>query len=790
MKPILFFYLVFIFYCIGLSAQTFTLSGEVIDRASRRPVAWAGVQVVGTAASARADSSGVFRLSGLAPGIFRLQVTALGYRVCLTPEYEINHSTPYVHIELERADVNLEGVTVTTSSFRKTPQSPVSLRTIGVEEIEKSPGANRDISKVVQQYPGVAFSPVGYRNDLIVRGGGPSENRFSLDGIEIPNINHFSTQGASGGPVGLIDADLIRQVNFYSSAFPVDRGNALSSVLDFSLRDGNMEDNNLKATLGASEVALTSSGHLGKKTSYLVSVRQSYLQLLFKALGLPFLPAYTDASFKLKTRFDAHHELTVLGLGGLDRMSLNLGVTGDEAEYMLSYLPVIRQQTYTVGGVYRHYGEVNVQTVTLSHSSLQGKYTKYRNNDDSRAENLTLDIRPHEQSSHLRMDNTATLGWWKLRAGAELSYIQYGDDEYRKYYASGQQTDRYHTRLLLPCWALYAALEYRAGDERMTASLGVRADANNYNEKMRSLSRQLSPRLSVSYRLRPELSLSFHTGLYYQLPPNTALGYQDAAGYAVNRRLDYQRVSQYTLGISWNINPRMECSAEGFYKDYARLPLSVTDGIPLSCKGNDYGLVGNEALVSQAGGRAYGLEVLYRWLVAGKLHFNTSFTLFRSEFRRNRASAYLPAAWDNRFIFNMGGTYHFSRSWSAGLRMSCIGGAPYTPYDEEKSSLVEAWDVQGRAYPDYSRYNAERLPAYARVDIRVDKTFYWRKCMLGVYVDVQNLTDSKLRQQDALLSTGQVANPSAPESRQRYVMKRVKQWSGTVLPTLGVTFEY
>lgn len=129
------------------------------------------------------------------------------------------------------------------------------------------------------------------------------KNRFYLDGVEIPNINHFSTQGASGGPVGLIDADLIRNVKFYSGAFPANRGNALSSVLDFSLRDGDMEHNSLKATLGASEVALTSNGHLGDKTSYLVSVRQSYLQMLFKVLGLPLLPAYTDASFKLKNAF-------------------------------------------------------------------------------------------------------------------------------------------------------------------------------------------------------------------------------------------------------------------------------------------------------------------------------------------------------------------------------------------------------------------------------------------------------------------------------------------------------
>lgn len=124
------------------------------------------------------------------------------------------------------------------------------MQIIGLGEIEKSPGGNRDISRIVRSYPGVSFSPIGYRNDLIVRGGSPSENRFYMDGIEIPNINHFATQGASGGPVSILNADLIREVQFYTGAFPVNKAGALSSVMDIRLRDGDVADNSFKATLG------------------------------------------------------------------------------------------------------------------------------------------------------------------------------------------------------------------------------------------------------------------------------------------------------------------------------------------------------------------------------------------------------------------------------------------------------------------------------------------------------------------------------------------------------------
>ena len=776
--------------CWNVLAAEYQIKGVVIDKSTRQPLEFVDVLVVGLGIGASTDANGSFLITQVPPGIYRLQASFLGYKTELTPEYRVNHVTPYVQIELEEENASLNEVVVTASPFQKVPESPVSLRVIGLQEIEKAPGANRDISKVVQNYPGVAFSPIGYRNDLIVRGGGPSENRFYLDGVEIPNINHFSTQGASGGPVGLIDADLIRSVKFYSGAFPADKGNALSSVLDFSLRDGDMERNSLKATLGASEVSLSSNGHIGNKTSYLVSVRQSYLQALFKILGLPFLPAYTDASFKIKTRFDSHNELTLLGLGGIDRMKLNLGIEGEDAEYMLSYLPEINQETYTVGGVYRHYSQRHVQSIVLSQSYLNNRNVKYRDNDESSEENLTLRLGSIEQETKLRMENTSSWSVWKVKAGFDLNYSRYKSNEYRKVFANALREYDYHTDLSLWRWGMFASVDYAAPDKSFTASMGVRTDGNNYSDKMKELWRQLSPRLSVSYRLIEGLTLSGHVGLYYQLPSYTALGFKGEEGEYVNRHLDYISVSQESLGLSWTPNENMELSVEGFYKLYGHMPFSLSDQIPLSCKGNDYGTIGNEALSSEAKGRSYGVELMFKWLLTQKLNLSSSLTIFKSEFKDGEQGSYVPSAWDNRFILNMSGTYNFPKHWSLGAKVSCIGGSPYTPYDVKKSSLVEAWNVQGRAYYDYSRYNQERLPVFGQLDVRVDKTFYLKKCMLGFYLDIQNITASKLRQPDALMSTGQIENPSAPLSEQRYVMKSIRQESGTLLPTLGITFEY
>lgn len=638
MKRLLTLLLFFNTMLLLLQAQPMhQIKGTVIDKNSRQPLEFINVMIIGLNKGSVTNVEGRFTIEQVPPGIYRLQASAIGYKNVTTSEYILSTKNLNIPIEMEENLTELEGVTITASPFRRDVESPVSLRIIGIQEIEKSPGANRDISRIVQSYPGVAFSPIGYRNDLIVRGGAPSENRFYLDGVEIPNINHFSTQGASGGPVGILNADLIREVNFYTGAFPADKGNALSSVLDFKLRDGDMERNSLKATLGASEVSLASNGHIGKKTSYLVSVRQSYLQFLFDMLDLPFLPTFTDAQFKLKTRFNEQNELTVLGLGGIDNMRLNTKADSEDNEYILSYLPKIKQETFTVGAVYRHYAGAHVQSAVVSHSYLNNRNTKYRRNDESHPDNLMLRLRSTEQETKLRLENSTTFRNWKINLGVNLDYSQYTNTTFQRVYTNQPQTFDYHTYLGILRWGLFGTINYTSMDDRFTASLGLRADASDYSSTMKNLSDQLSPRLSLSYQLADHWFASGNAGLYYQLPAYTALGFKNNNGTFANKyNLRYMKVSEGSLGISWRKGDTFEASVEGFYKDYDKIPLSVADGIPLNCKGNDYGVVGNELLTSTAQGRSYGAEILVKWLIAKKLNLASSFTLFKSEYRNER----------------------------------------------------------------------------------------------------------------------------------------------------------
>ena len=772
------------------ATESYPVSGRVIDRLTRQPVPFAAVVISGQPGKgAMADSAGKFTIAQVKPGIYRLSASMLGYRSALTSEYIVSAGTPFIEIELEKEAQGIEMVTVMPSPVRRTAESPVSVRTIGLREIEKSPGSNRDIARIVRSYPGVSFSPIGYRNDLIVRGGSPSENRFYMDGIEIPNINHFATQGASGGPVSIVNADLIREITFYTGAFPANRSGALSSVLDFRLKDGNPDKQAFKATIGASEVSLSGAGHLGQRTTYLFSARQSYLQLLFKALGLPFLPNFIDGQFKTKTRFNKHSELTLFGLVGIDKMKLNTDEKGEDAEYLLSYLPTIHQETFTLGASYRHYNGRHVQSLILSHNYLNNRNLKYLRNDSSSEDNLTLRLRSVEQKTTLRAENRSYLGCWTVREGVEVNYSDYTNRTLQRLYTDKSQLSDYNTRLGIVGWGLFAGAEYASADKRFSASAGLRADGCDYSGRMARPWNQLSPRASVSYALAPAWSVSGSAGLYYQLPAYTALGFKEEGG-LVNKSLDYMRVGIFSAGVDWRLRDRLIVSVEGFYKRYGDVPLSVTDGIPLACKGNDYGVVGNEELVSSAQGRAYGVEAMARWQIPGRVSVVGSVTVFRSEYRNDRSAPWIASAWDNRFVVNVSGTYDLPRHWSVGAKLSAVGGAPYTPYDEDKSSLVEAWNAQGRPYYDYSKYNAGRLDAFAQLDVRIDKVFYFRRCMLGIYIDLQNVAGEKLRQPDVLMSTGEIIDTSLPVAEQRYRMKKLEQVSGTLLPSLGVTVEF
>ena len=279
-------------------AQTGTIQGKVFDPINNEGIPFVNVVIQGTTTGTTTNIDGGYEITNLEPDLYNIEASFVGYKSKIVYEIQVFNSKPAeVDIPLEPAAEELAEVVVKADPFVQREESPLSLQSIGVNEIQRNPGGNRDISKAIQSLPGVASS-VSFRNDIIIRGGGPNENRFYIDGIEVPNINHFATQGSTGGPVGLLNVNFIKNVDFYTGAFPANRGNALSSVMEIQQREGRTDRLGFNFTLGSSDVGLTAEGPLGKKGTFIASFRRSYLQLLFEALELPFLPTYNDFQFK------------------------------------------------------------------------------------------------------------------------------------------------------------------------------------------------------------------------------------------------------------------------------------------------------------------------------------------------------------------------------------------------------------------------------------------------------------------------------------------------------------
>lgn len=774
-------------------AQTGTVKGRVYNQKNNEPLEFATIRIQGTTNGTTTDLEGNYEIV-YRPGFYRLEVSYVGYETTLSAEVQIQgNQTAFIDIAVPESSTLIDEVVVRPTFNLKKIESPVSFLTIGVSDIEKAAGVNRDVSKALQSLPGVGATDPN-RNDLIVRGGGPSENVFYLDGIEIPIINHFATQGSSGGVVGIINPDFVREVNFYTGAFPANRPNALSSVMDIRQKDGSRDRIHTQLGIGASDAAFTMDGPIGDKTTFIVSARQSYLQLLFKFIGLPFLPTYNDFQVKYKYQIDPKNELSIIGLGAIDNMTLNTDLQEDGTEsqrYLLDYLPVYQQWNYTIGAVYKHFSDNYFDTWVLSRNMLRNKNFKYPDNDESQPK--ISDYRSDEAENKFRFERSYPDLPVKLLIGAGVAYSHYENETNRKVFSNGSLNDLiYNTKLDLWSYQAFIQASDTYLNNRLSLSLGLNTIGNNFNNNMKNPLNQVSPRFSASYRLTDKWDINANVGRYAMRPAYTTLGYKDASGLFINKNENLKHIisNQAIAGFAYEPNFKLRFNLEGFYKLYNNYPLSVTDGMSIAGKGTDYGQVGDEEIVSTGKGRAYGVEFSGKLVDYKGLNSTITYTLFKSEFT-GADGIYRPSNWDTRHMVNLLGSYNLPKNWNISMRWRFVGGAPYSPIDVDLSTNKDAWSVNNRPYIDYANYNTLRLKDSHQLDLRIDKEYYFKKMMLNFYLDVQNAYNFQSENPPIYTnkdSSGMIMNdPSDPEKQ---LLRQLDSFSGTVLPAIGVMIKF
>ncbi len=782
-------------------AQTGSIKGRVYNEINNESIPFANIVLDSTQIGTTSDEEGRYEINNIKPGTYNLTCSFVGFKTTYLYEITIGSAAVTdINIALTEESALLDQVVIQTNRIEKSEESPLSKQTIGATEIYRNPGANRDISRVIQILPGVATT-VSFRNDIIVRGGAPNENRFYLDGIEIPNINHFATQGSSGGPVGLINVNFIRDVDFYSGAFPANRGNTMSSVMDFKQITGNREKLGGTFMVGSSDIGLTLNGPTGKNSSFILSARRSYLQFLFQALKLPFLPTYNDFQYKHFFEFGDKDQLTIVGLGAIDNFELNTDVNDGETDqetidrnnYILGNLPINDQWNYTIGANWKHFSRNSFQNVVISRNHLNNSAIKYKNNIEDPDE-LLLNYNSEEIENKLRIESTKRMNGWNWNIGAGFEHVKYTNSTFNQRVINDQVTTiDFDSEFTMQKYSLFTQVSKSVFSERLSLSFGIRTDANSYSDEMSNFVDQLSPRFSASYQFTEKFSASFNLGRYFQLPAYTVMGYRDNDGDLVNKEngITYIQSDHIVAGVQYNPTRYSKISVEGFYKKYDNYPFLTNDSISLANLGGDFGVIGNEPAVSNSEGRSYGVEFFLQQKLSSSVYGLISYTFVRSEFQ-DKNGKYVASSWDNRHILNITAGKKLKRNWEIGAKFRFLGGSPYTPFDIELSSKKENWDVTQRGINDWNQLNTQRNGNSHGLDFRVDKRWFFEKWALNAYLDIQNLYGFETETQPFLDvvrddNGNPIEDPNQPDS---YLTREIANTAGTILPSIGLMIEF
>jgi len=517
---------------------------------------------------------------------------------------------------------------------------------------------------------------------------------------------------------------------------------------------------------------------------------------------VPFLPTYNDFQLKVKHQLSDNSEISLIGLGAIDKFrlneSVNKNVTDEETikrnRYILSIIPVQEQWNYTIGASYKHYAENSMQQVVVSRNELINNAKKYFNNT-ANASDLLLDYTSKETENKFRFENSSTLANnYKLSIGFGLEQAKYLNSTFQKTANSaGVSEIDFSSELSMFKYAVFGQISKKYFNSKLGASLGFRLDRTDYNDEMLNPLNHFSPRISLAYSLSEKLTVNATAGIYSQLPTYTILGYRDAENSLVNKNngLKYIQANHWVSGFEFSPNNSSKMSVEGFYKTYKNYPFSIRNQISLANLGADFGVVGNEEVTSTSEGRAYGFEFFAQKKSFSGLYGILSYTYVVSEFKDN-LNIYIPSTWDNKHLLMVTGGKKLKRNWEIGGKFRLVGGRPYTPYDMDASSEIENYDVSNQGILDFSQLNTERFKTFSQLDLRIDKTWFWKKMSLNFYVDVQNVLAGEAVEQPYLIPTLDANGNKIIDSNNnsKYVLESVENTSGTVLPRFGLIFDF
>jgi hypothetical protein len=725
------------------------LSGVVVNAAGLRTE---GVRVcaLGTASCAISDPHGVFRIGDLRAGAYRLEILPLDGLPFTSDAVDVRAGLDgTVEITLPKAETFQQTVTVIASVFREPDEVKNSGFLVEPRQILKSAAALQDVSRYVQALPGVVIGSNDFRNDIIVRGGSPLENLFVVDNVEIPNINAFANFASAGGTVSLLDTELLQDVTFLTGGYPAPYINRTSSVLQVTQREGNRQTFGGWATLGFASAGAILEGPINAgKGSWVASARRSFLDLFTQDVGFGGVPVVY--SFNAKAVYDPtpRDRLWLVNIAGIDEIRLGLSESTDFEDEIANFdIRYNGWRSATGFNWQRVFGSRGVGLLGITHSGAKvGQQVKdlvaqgvprsgvppevviarspVVYSEDSREGETTI---KYDLTLHVPFFDTVQAGGsfktFRIDYAVESPY---GNDTP---YSPVAGIDPFSLDMRFRSYQTGAYLQASKDvAPRVNLTLGGRVDHYAVLSQAR-----FSPRAGVEVRVTDALSWNSSVGSYYQQP-----AFLFVSAFPQNAALVPWRADHYVTGLAWSPAPGLRVTTEAYRKTYTDYPVaSDLPTVSLANIGDTFDVREILFPLKSAGeGYSEGAEFFVEKRLTAKLYGQGNVSLSRTR-HAGLDRVLRSGSFDYPFVFNLLGGYRLSPAWELSARLSFLAGRPFTPYDQAVST------AQRRGVYDLTRVNAERAPAYGRVDLRVDRTLTVGGQPVNVFVGVQNVTNRR-----------------------------------------------
>lgn len=804
------YFILFIFF---FTCTSFTqphkgdIIGRVTDSRTQEPIPSVNIIIqekpeIGTST----DINGNFKLRGLDVGTYSLKVSAVGYapQVITNLVVTTGRATP-IAIKLSEQAVEVEGVTTSVSYFTRAQEmSPVSANIIDRSEVLRSPGGIQDVQRVAQNFPGVASSTDNI-NELIVRGGAPFENLTIMDNMEIPSINHYSNQFNSAGPINMVNADMIEDVQFSTGGFPAQYGDKTSSVMNLKVREGNRDVGFASKTVMnmAGIGTLVEGGFADGNGSYILSARNSLLEIIDKTFGLSKLsltaiPKYWDVQSKITYDLSSSDKLSFNFIYGDSRINIE-GDPKDKDELRKNILdsssvetlyPITKQ--YAAGLSWRSLFGKNGYSILTLYSSGTKTDVDVREDFAVRQRDANGDVFSHSiLNSRVVFSNHSNESFvgakydilyqihpkHDLSVGAEyLISRKWSNDVFVVSDTSQFNLDgvdgfevgpvvtppyEYHRTIGFGKegkYFLYASDKFKMAPN-LALTLGLRFDHFTYSGKS-----SITPRASLSYQiLPPTTTITFATGRYSQVQPFPYYGDYQQKG--INQHLDNMYADHFVLGFEHILGDGLKLSIETYYKKYDRI--AVSEDFIYSADKTHW----SDKMLTIGKRYSYGLEFFLEQKQVGDYFGTLSTSLSKTKMedpRIPKITDWYNSEYDYPVIITaLGGKVvkgvrdwlddspfflkypsyilPFSNEMEISFKYRFQTGRPYTPQD------YVTWKQNREGGVKWSRgawistvnENSERYPNYSRLDLQWLSRFYMQGWNINVYIAMMNVLNTK-----------------------------------------------